>query len=38
MIEAVGKEYLHSFFEAISKMLKPHGTAVLQAICVPNER
>lgn len=38
MIEAVGKEYLNSFFQTVSDMLKPHGTAVLQAICVPDER
>ena len=38
MIEAVGKEYLDSYFEKIRDCLKPGGKAVLQAITIPDER
>lgn len=38
MIEAVGKEYLPSYFETISRSLKPQGKAVIQAITIPDER
>ncbi|GMH42872.1 hypothetical protein BSKO_10791 [Bryopsis sp. KO-2023] len=38
MIEAVGKQFLDSYFATIGKMLKPGGIAVLQAISTPDER
>jgi cyclopropane-fatty-acyl-phospholipid synthase len=38
MIEAVGREYLSSYFEIISRSLKAGGKAVLQAITIPDER
>jgi len=38
MIEAVGKEYLPSYFEKIQRSLKPGAKAVIQAITIPDER
>jgi cyclopropane-fatty-acyl-phospholipid synthase len=38
MIEAVGREYLNSYFEVVSRSLKPGGRAILQAITIPDER
>lgn len=38
MIEAVGKEYLDSYFAKIRDCLKPGAKAVLQAITIPDER
>jgi cyclopropane-fatty-acyl-phospholipid synthase len=38
MIEAVGHEYLGSFFRRCSDLLKPHGRMVLQAITMPDQR
>ena len=38
MIEAVGKEYLDSYFEVIAACLKPTAKAVIQAITIPDER
>lgn len=38
MIEAVGKEYLDSYFEIIAACLKPTAKAVIQAITIPDER
>lgn len=38
MIEAVGQEYLPSYFETIQRSLKPGAKAVLQAITIPDER
>ena len=38
MIEAVGKEYLDSYFEVIAACLKPSAKAVIQAITIPDER
>jgi cyclopropane-fatty-acyl-phospholipid synthase len=38
MIEAVGKEFLGDYFAAISKLLKPGGRAVIQAITIPDQR
>ena len=38
MIEAVGKEYLDSYFEVIAASLKPTARAVIQAITIPDER
>ncbi|MCC5879038.1 MAG: class I SAM-dependent methyltransferase [Idiomarina sp.] len=38
MIEAVGKQYLPSFFKQCSKLLKPEGRMVLQAITIADQR
>lgn len=38
MIEAVGREYLPSYFERIQRSLKPGARAVIQAITIPDER
>ncbi len=38
MIEAVGHEYLESYFKVIQKSLKPGAKAVLQGITIPDER
>lgn len=38
MIEAVGHEYLDSYFQVISQSLKLEGRAVIQAITIPDER
>jgi cyclopropane-fatty-acyl-phospholipid synthase len=38
MIEAVGEEFLASYFETIRNSLKPGAKAVLQAITIPDER
>lgn len=38
MIEAVGKEYLPSYFKTIQDSLKPGAKAVIQAIIIPDER
>lgn len=38
MIEAVGREYLDSYFQIVSRSLKPGGRAVIQAITIPDER
>lgn len=38
MIEAVGKEFLPSYFETIRNSLKPGAKAVIQAITIPDER
>jgi len=38
MIEAVGREYLNSYFEIVSQSLKPKARAVIQAITIPDER
>ncbi|WP_054814945.1 SAM-dependent methyltransferase [Nocardia arizonensis] len=38
MIEAVGYEYLDTFFGAIDRVLAPGGRAVIQAITMPHER
>jgi cyclopropane-fatty-acyl-phospholipid synthase len=38
MIEAVGHEYLPSYFQCIGRMLKPGGKACVQAITMPDER
>ncbi len=38
MIEAVGREYLDSYFKVVSQSLKPGGRAVIQAITIPDER
>ena len=36
MIEAVGKEYLGSFFKTIDRVLSPNGICVLQVIAYPD--
>ncbi len=38
MIEAVGHEYLGTFFQALDGLLAPNGLVVLQAITVPDQR
>jgi len=38
MIEAVGVEYLDSYFAKCSDLLKPNGTMALQVITMPDER
>ncbi|GFH05862.1 amino_oxidase domain-containing protein [Haematococcus lacustris] len=38
MIEAVGHANLGTYFRQLSRMLKPGGVCVLQAICCPDER
>ncbi|MGZ0710287.1 class I SAM-dependent methyltransferase [Coraliomargarita sp. W4R53] len=38
MIEAVGKEYLPSYFNTIRNSLKPGAKAVIQAITIPDDR
>lgn len=38
MIEAVGKQYLTSFFELCQRRLKPEGLMVLQAITIRDQR
>lgn len=38
MIEAVGKEFLPSYFDTIRRSLKPGAKAVLQAITIPDQR
>ncbi len=35
MIEAVGHRYLDQYFKTCGKLLRPHGTMVLQAIVMP---
>ena len=37
MIEAVGHEYLPTYFEVCSTRLKPEGVLALQAICSPDQ-
>ena len=38
MIEAVGHEFYESYFRCVSKLLKPTGKAVIQAITIPDQR
>jgi cyclopropane-fatty-acyl-phospholipid synthase len=38
MIEAVGHEYLASFFETCNKHLKPNGKMLIQAITIADQR
>ena len=38
MIEAVGKEFLDSYFKVVSQSLKPGARAVIQAITIPDDR
>lgn len=38
MIEAVGAEYLETYFERIGELLTPNGLGLLQAITTPDDR
>lgn len=38
MIEAVGREYLDTYFKKCCSLLKPSGTMALQVITIPDER
>ena len=38
MIEAVGHEYFDTYFDCVSKLLKPDGKAVIQAITINTQR
>jgi len=38
MIEAVGHEFLGTFFATCDRLLKPHGVAVIQGITIPDQR
>lgn len=38
MIEAVGREYLDTYFQKCCELLKPTGTMAIQAITIPDER
>ncbi|WP_336366547.1 cyclopropane-fatty-acyl-phospholipid synthase family protein [Marinobacter sp. C2H3] len=38
MIEAVGPQFLNSYFQQISHLLKPDGLALVQAINMPEQR
>lgn len=38
MIEAVGHEFLGTFFANCDRLLKPHGVAVIQGITIPDQR
>lgn len=38
MIEAVGPQFLDSYFSQISRLLKPEGLALVQAITMPEQR
>ena len=38
MIEAVGPQFLDSYFSQISRLLKPTGQALVQAITMPEQR
>ena len=38
MIEAVGHQFYDTYFSALSRLLKPHGKAVIQAITMTDQR
>lgn len=38
MIEAVGHEFLGTFFATCDRLLKPHGVVVIQGITIPDQR
>lgn len=38
MIEAVGHEFLGTFFATCDRLLKPHGVIVIQGITIPDQR
>lgn len=38
MIEAVGEQYWDTYFGQIAKVLKPGGTAAIQAITIPDDK
>jgi cyclopropane-fatty-acyl-phospholipid synthase len=38
MIEAVGAKYFDTYFETVSKLLKPNGLALIQSITIEDQR
>jgi cyclopropane-fatty-acyl-phospholipid synthase len=38
MIEAVGHQFYDTYFRTVSRLLKPHGKAVIQAITITEQR
>lgn len=38
MLEAVGREYLGTYFSALDRALKPDGLAAIQVITIPDQR
>lgn len=38
MVEAVGAEYLETFFSKFGELLAPHGLGLVQAITIPDDR
>ena len=38
MIEAVGHQFYDTYFQTVSRLLKPHGKAVIQAITMTEQR
>lgn len=38
MIEAVGAEYLETFFAAVGDLLEPNGLGLIQSITIPDDR
>ena len=38
MIEAVGFDYIDSYFSVLKKRVKPSGQIMIQAICIPDKR
>ena len=38
MIEAVGHQFYDTYFQKVSRLLKPHGKAVIQAITMTEQR
>ena len=38
MIEAVGHEFLGTFFATCDRLLRPHGVVVIQGITIPDQR
>lgn len=38
MIEAVGRQYMATYFQTCSRLLKPHGKMALQAITIADQR
>ena len=38
MIEAVGHQFYDTYFSTLSRLLKPHGKAAIQAITMPEQR
>jgi cyclopropane-fatty-acyl-phospholipid synthase len=38
MIEAIGHQYLHTYFAKVGALLQPHGMALIQAITIEDHR